>query len=58
MKLNASWIIQAISTIKSGLANKLEKDGVTVYSCGKIIRIDVKQEVINEIEKDGVIEAE
>lgn len=39
----AKWIIQAINAIKSGLAAKLEKDGVTIYKCGKIIRIDIKE---------------
>lgn len=42
MKLNAEWIVKAISVIKNGLAQKLEKDGVIVYKCGKIIRIDIK----------------
>ena len=45
MKINSKWIILAVNTIKSGLAQKLEKDGVTVYSCGKIIRIDIKETV-------------
>lgn len=35
------WIEKAINFIASGLAQKLEKDGVKVYSCGKIIRIDI-----------------
>ena len=45
MKTNPQWIVQAINAIKSGLAQKLEKGGVTVYSCGKIIRIDIKETV-------------
>ena len=45
MKINSQWIVQAINAIKSGLAQKLEKGGVTVYSCGKIIRIDIKETV-------------
>lgn len=45
MKINSKWIVQAVNAIKSGLAQKLEKDGVTVYSCGKIIRIDIKETV-------------
>lgn len=55
MKLTAEWIIEAVKTIKSGLAQKLEKDGVTVYLCGKIIRIDIKESVIidNENKDDG-----
>jgi hypothetical protein len=43
--INAKWIVQAVNAIKSGLAQKLEKDGVTVYSCGKVIRIDIKKEI-------------
>lgn len=43
--INSKWIAQAVQAIKSGLAKKLEKDGVTVYSCGKIIRIDIKEDV-------------
>lgn len=45
MIVEASWIAQAVRIIRSGLAQKVEKDGVTVYSCGKIIRIDVKEGV-------------
>ena len=45
MKINSKWIAQAVNAIKNGLAQKLEKDGVTVYLCGKIIRIDIKETV-------------
>lgn len=45
MNINSKWIIQAINAIKSGLCQKLEKDGVLVYQCGKIIRIDIKENV-------------
>lgn len=38
------WLIGAIGTIKSGIADKLEKGKVTIYKCGKIIRIDIKEE--------------
>jgi len=38
------WLEKAIDTIKSGIADKLEKGNVTVYKCGKIIRIDIKGE--------------
>lgn len=44
-RLTAEWILKAVEAIGSGLAQKLEKDGVTVYSCGKIIRIDIKDSV-------------
>lgn len=40
--LDASWIVEAVQIIKSGTANRLEKDNVVVYKCGTIIRIDIK----------------
>lgn len=43
--IDSKWIVQAVNAIKSGLANKLEKDGITVYSCGTIIRIDIKKNI-------------
>ena len=52
-RLTAEWVLKAVEIIRSGLAQKLEKDGVTVYSCGKIIRIDIKDSVKVEMtEKD------
>lgn len=41
--ITAKWIVQAVNAIKIGLATKLEKYGVTVYKCGTIIRIDIKE---------------
>lgn len=41
-QITAEWIVEAINIINSGIANKLEKEGITVYKCGTIIRIDVK----------------
>jgi hypothetical protein len=41
--MKAEWIIEAIKIIKSGVASKLEKDNVTIYKCGKIIRVDIKE---------------
>lgn len=43
--IDSNWIVFAVNTIKSGYVDKMEKDGVTVYSCGKIIRIDIKKDV-------------
>jgi hypothetical protein len=40
----AEWIVKAIETIKSGVADKLEKDNIKVYRVVNIIRIDVKEE--------------
>lgn len=39
----AEWIVEAIETIRSGVADKLEKNNVKVYQCGNIIRIDIKE---------------
>ncbi|MCD8372020.1 MAG: hypothetical protein LUD27_01820 [Clostridia bacterium] len=43
--IDSKWIVQAVNAIKSGFVQKLEKDGVTVYACGRIIRIDIKNDV-------------
>lgn len=40
--MDTKWLEQAIAAVKSGLCEKLEKGNVTVYKCGKIIRIDIK----------------
>lgn len=40
--INAEWLNKALESIKMGLCDKLEKDNITVYRCGKIIRIDIK----------------
>lgn len=40
--IDATWLNQAIKVIRRGIAQKLEKDGVIVYKCGTIIRIDIK----------------
>ena len=39
----AEWIVKAVETIKSGVADKLEKDNVKVYRVVNIIRIDIKE---------------
>lgn len=42
--MNIDWyrVQQAITIIKSGLCNRCDIDGVIVYKCGTIIRIDLK----------------
>ena len=42
--MNVEWIAKAVETIKSGLADKLTKDNVTIYRVKNIIRIDIKVE--------------
>lgn len=45
MKTNGEWIEQAVAVIEAGIARKLEKDNVTVYTVGdNLIRIDIKRE--------------
>ena len=43
MIIDINWLNRAIKTIKDGVANKIEKDNIVVYKCGKIIRIDIKE---------------
>lgn len=40
--MDSIWINKAIETIKSGIADKLEKDNIVIYKAGTIIRIDIK----------------
>lgn len=42
--MNMNWLSSAISTIKSGVADKLTKGNVTVYRVKNIIRIDIKED--------------
>lgn len=42
--MNTDWIVKAVETIKSGIADKLTKDNITIYKVGdKLIRIDIKE---------------
>lgn len=41
--MNTEWILKAVETIKSGVADKLTKDNVTICRVGTIIRIDIKE---------------
>lgn len=44
--LDAEWLNEAVEVVQKGIAQKLEKNGVTVYQCGTIIRIDIKKEAL------------
>lgn len=44
--LDAEWIVKAVELIREGVASRVEKDGVIVYRCGTIIRVDIKEEKI------------
>ena len=41
--IDATWLLKAIETIHSGIADKLQKDNITVYRVKNIIRVDVKE---------------
>ena len=41
--MNTEWILKAVETIKSGIADKLTKDNITIYRVKNIIRIDIKE---------------
>lgn len=41
--MDVKWLEKAIKAIKSGLADKLLKDDITVYKVGSnLIRVDIK----------------
>lgn len=42
--MDTIWLTKAIGAIKSGVADKLTKDNVTVYRVKNIIRIDIKED--------------
>lgn len=42
-EMNTEWILKAVETIKSGVADKLMKDNITIYRVKNIIRIDIKE---------------
>ena len=41
--MDMEWMKKAIETIKSGIADKLTKDNVTIYRVKNIVRIDIKE---------------
>ena len=41
--IDEAWLLKAIETIHSGIADKLQKDNITIYRVKNIIRIDVKE---------------
>ena len=41
--IDETWLLKAIETIHSGIADKLQKDNITVYRVKSIIRVDVKE---------------
>lgn len=43
--MDVNWLKKAIETVKSGVADKLCKDNVTVYRVNNIIRVDIKEDI-------------
>ena len=41
-KIDWTKIANAVEVIKMGLCNRCDVDGVIVYKCGTVIRIDIK----------------
>ena len=41
-KINWTNIANAVEVIKMGICNRCDVDGVIVYKCGTVIRIDIK----------------
>lgn len=41
--MDMNWMKSAIDAVKSGVADKLTKDNVTIYRVKNIIRIDIKE---------------
>ena len=41
--MDVVWIKKAIDTVRSGIADRLTKDNITVYRVKNIIRIDIKE---------------
>ena len=41
--IDTEWLAQAVEVVQKGLCSRLEKDNITVYRCGKIIRVDIKE---------------
>ena len=47
--MDVKWLEKAIKAIKSGLADKLFKDDITVYKVGSnLIRVDIKTKISEE----------
>lgn len=42
------WLMDALDVIKKGLADKLNKDNVTIYKVKNVIRVDIKEKENNE----------
>lgn len=42
MNIDINWLNRVIATIRDGVANKIEKDNITIYKVKNIIRIDIK----------------
>ena len=43
-KIDWAKIENAVNVIKTGICNRCDIDGVIVYKCGTVIRIDIKNQ--------------
>lgn len=46
--IDVVWLIDALEAINKGLADKLNKDNVTIYKVKNVIRVDIKEKENNE----------
>ena len=42
MHIDVAWLSRAIDFVKKGEAEKITKEGITVYKAGDIVRVDIK----------------
>ena len=42
-EFTAEWVVSMVSMIKSGMMDKATMGDITIYRCGSIIRIDIKE---------------
>lgn len=43
MKIDTSWLTEAVAIISTGMDDKLTKENIIVYRVKNIIRIDIKE---------------
>lgn len=44
MKIDTSWLTEAVTIISKGTADRLTKGNITVYRVKNIIRVDIKED--------------
>lgn len=57
MSINGNKIIETVKAIRRGNFNEVEFDDVKIYSCGNIVRIDIKNTAeLDAAEQNGIEE--